>query len=538
MEPKELAEMTIKLKRVAMELVSFWRSGAGKWYNLTHDDASAKMFFRMRFRLIRQFADGEQMTVPKEAFSIPFSELDEVRSLLESMANAARAAMRRGMMRPGAPMQQAQGPQAQQAQQMQPQQAQQMPQQGQSQAQAAQISPPQQIPQQQARAQPQAQAQAQPQSQPQPTPLNAANLEKNSQALNKSSQKAAAKASQAPPAPTTAQPPFPFGATSPHGNPAYASKPKDLNLQLPTSRKKPKLTGSQPAQPSQAATPSPQMSKNGSPDMRRAQVQPKPTFVCTDKDCEMTTVEFPTEQALQYHVEEEHIKPKADPLKYVTESAALVLGLDPDGSVRSKDVKMSEVAPAMSLSTSRQGQTPGNMGSTPMSQDGTVMKRSASALQQEIKTGIMQTGATPKTEGSVPMLPVDPWAGSTIDPQTLLQSFGFENGLPNITGEAMMYASLTPNDTPDSAKDSGASEPNSDISDTAALEIDVNWRNLETDFAFELQASLNRNLSNEASLDPALLADPSNTLYTDWDDMNTDFSKPYQHDMSYYSMAI
>lgn len=442
---------------------------------------------------MKQFADGEPMKILKEKFSINSAEIDQARAMLESMAKDLAASMYgRGMVKPGQ-----QGPQGQGA--------------GQNQAAQAQQAQPQQAQQQN--------------QQSQPAPLNAANLEKNSQAL-KNQQKSTGKGAQAPPAPTASQPPFPFGASSPHGNPSYIGKPKDMNLQLPSSRKKQKVSGQQPGQTPQGATPSPKTAKNASPEMRR-QEPPKPVFLCNEPECEVASFGFASEQALQHHVEEEHTKPREDPLKFVKENLALALGLGSDG-VPKKDQKAADGATAMSASASKQGQTPKNVAGTPMSQD-TAMKRSGSALSKGMDTKSKLDSTIPKQ--SMPGV----WAGCTIDPQALLTNLGFENGLPNIVSDANLYRSLTPKDTPESSKDSGSSEPNSDISEGVTLEIDVDWQAFDNDLLLDLN---NTSLGGDfGSLDPTLLLDPPSRHAPDWDDVDVDFSKPFQLDMSMYSMG-
>ncbi|PTB46245.1 hypothetical protein M441DRAFT_128525 [Trichoderma asperellum CBS 433.97] len=509
MGPEEYAETAAKLKRIVQDMSKVGR-GLSKWYSLTQDDARAKMFFRTRLRLIKQHVDGEKMEIIKDAFSIRSSELDQARAMLESMAKDLAASVAGGRhLKPGSQTQ------AQPLSQQQMQQAQQK----------NQLT--------------------------QPAPLNAANLEKNAQAMNKlnQQQKQANKAGQVPPpAPTSAQPPFPFGAaTSPDGNPTYMSKPKEINLQLPPARKKPRLTNSGPS--SQVATPSPQISKNASPDIQRQQGPPKPLHLCTEPDCDQSISGFPSKQALQHHIDEEHTKPKADPYKFVGESLAEALGLELDGTIK-KEQK--EGAQAMSLSTSKQGQSSGNLVGTPMSVDGTGMKRSASAMSkaQDVKAGVKldataKAGDGKQVNGTAMLVnATDPWANSTIDPQTLLQNLGFENGLPNIVNEANMYRSFTPKDTPESSKD-GASEPNSDISEGAALDIDMNWHTLDNDVLMDFtNACINGEMDSTenlkaavANIDPTLLlAGPPGV--PDWDEIQVDFTKPFELDMSLYSLDV
>lgn len=455
------------------------------------------------------------MEVVKDAFSIRSSELDQARAMLESMAKDLAASVAGGRhIKPGG---------------------------GQAQAQSQPLS------QQQTQ-------QAQQKNLTQPAPLNAANLEKNAQAMNKlSQQKQANKAGQVPPpAPTTAQPPFPFGtATSPDGHPTYMSKPKEINLQLPASRKKQKLANSGPS--SQVATPSPQISKNVSPDMQRTQGPPKPVHLCTEPDCDQAAFGFPSKQALQHHIDEEHTKPRADPVKFVQENLAEALGLEPDGTIK-KEQKLAEGAQAMSLSASKQGQSSGNLVGTPMSVDGTSMKRSASVASkaQDVKAGVKLDATAKASDGkqingaSMLVTATDPWANSTIDPQTLLQNLGFENGLPNIINEANMYRSFTPKDTPESSKD-GASEPNSDISEGAALDIEMNWATLDNESLMNFtNACINGEMDSREKLqaalenvDPTLLLAGSRGV-PDWDSIQTDFDKPFEMDLGngLYSLGL
>lgn len=458
------------------------------------------------------------MNVLKDTFSIRAAEIDQARAMLESMAkDLAASVYGRGMMKSNSQQATPQNQNVQLAQQQQAQQQAQLQQQAQ---------------QQQAQQQ-QQQAQGNP-----PAPLNAANLEKNTQALTKANQKAAGKGNQTPVAPTTAQPPFQFGASSPHGNPSYVGKPKDMNLQIP-ARKKQKVTGQTP----QGATPSPQISKKSSPEMRRAsesQAPPKPLFVCNEPDCDMSTAGFATEQALQAHIQEEHTKPKEDPMKFVQESLALSLGLEPDGTLKKE--KLQEPAPAMSVTNSKQGQTPATLGATPMSAD-VKLPAGSMGKPQDGKGGI-KSETTLKLVDAKPLetVPaVDPWSNSTIDPQSLMSNLGLENGgFRNVIGDLNVYRSLTPNDTPESSKDSGSSEPNSDISEGVSLEIDFGWHDVGgRDLLLDMNStSLSGTLGSMdgVDIDTSLFIDPSSGPPPDWDDYHVDFNKPFELDTSFYSM--
>jgi hypothetical protein len=436
------------------------------------------------------------MSVLKNKFSIRSLEIDQARTMLESMAKDLAASMYAARNKTMAKQQPT--PQAQTAQLVQPQH---------------------QTPQNQQPTQVQG---------GQTAPVEAENLRRNSQA-QVTTPKEGNKGSKAPPAPTTSQPPFQF-------------KPKEINLQLPPSRKKQKTTGQTP----QGATPSPQISKKASPDLRRtseSQVPSKPVLLCKEPECEFSTTGYSTEQALQQHIHEEHTKPREDPLKFVQENLALALGLEPDGSARRDQ---GAEAAAMSLTNSKQGQTPVTMAATPASIDG-GMKRSASSMgkPQDNKAGI-KAGTTPRladakvTDTTV----IDPWANATIDTEMLVNNLGIEGRYgfydnPYQDYNALSY--LTPRDTPESAKDTGSSEPNSDIPEGASLDINLDWYNVDTDLLLNMTTNLDGNggPGNEmTSMDPSLLFEQSSLQEPDWSDVKMDFSKPFHFDTSqYYHMA-
>lgn len=295
------------------------------------------------------------------------------------------------------------------------------------------------------------QARAEQQEQPAPAPLNAANLEKNTQALK--NQKAANKGAKAPSAPTTTQPPFQIGASSPHGNPNYIGKAKDMNLKLP-AKKKAKLDN-QAGQKSQTATPSPHVATKTPPvpQQQKSQEPPKPAVQCQDPECVQSIESYPTEEALQRHIQEEHVKPRQDPVKFLAENLALSLGLEPNGTPK-KDQKQT-LPPPMSRGPSKQGAS--SLG-TPKSEPGS-MNRSAS----------MQSKVDIKTK-SAPMSPK-----AAFNAQAVFTKLGFPNGISPNAWDASVLRSLTPKDTPESAKDSGASEPNTELFDMPIQDYAVNW---------------------------------------------------------------
>ncbi|KAF9770736.1 hypothetical protein IL306_011659, partial [Fusarium sp. DS 682] len=142
----------------------------------------------------------------------------------------------------------------------------------------------------------------------------------------------------------------------------------------------------------QGATPSPQISKKGSPELRRtsdSQVPPKPVLTCKEPECEFSTTEYSTEKALQQHIYEEHTKPWEDPLKFAQENLALALGLEPDGTVKREP---GAKATMMSLTNSKQGQTPVTMAATP---DDYYLRQLATNTQFYVGSLVAPAGHSP-----------------------------------------------------------------------------------------------------------------------------------------------
>jgi hypothetical protein len=522
MSQQEYQETADKLKKIVVDMSKIGR-GLSRWYGLTRDDQRAKMFFRtvslrlvvswmactnpeQRWRILKQFSDGEKMSVPKSVFTMRAVEIDQARNMLESMAkDLAASVYARGLNNPNR--------------------------QATPHNQNAQAAQPQQPFSQQQQPQPQPDQPTQPPG-GQAAPANAENGRRNSQPQN-TTPKGGNKGSRAPEAPTSARPPFQL---PPHGNPTYVAPSKELNLQLPTARKKQK-TGQTP----QGATPSPKISKKGSPELRRTsetQLPPKPVFLCKEPECEFSTTGYSTEQALQQHVYEEHTKPREDPLKFAQENLALALGLEPDGTIKREP---GTEAAAMSLTNSKQGQTPVTMAATPVSITDAGMKRSASSMgKPQDKTGL-KAGTTPKMADikAAESTAVDPWANATIDTEMLVNNLGVERGYgfydnPYYDLNALSY--LTPRDTPDSVKDTGSSEPNSDLPEGAAIDVNMDWHNMDTDLLLNMTNTLDA--SGVMGIDPAALFDPPSLQEPDWDDVKMDFSKPFQFDTSqHYYMA-
>ena len=454
-----------------------------------------------RYRLCQQLDQDKNV---KEKVTVSFQELDQVQNMLSSIGSDFKRKFPGHMKKPGAQFQ----PQNPQYTPMQQQQSQQAHQQRLSQQAAA------------------PNAQAAQQAQSQPAPLSTENLQIH-QKMSKNHQIAANKSSQPPTGPTPAQATFQIGGASPHGEPTYANKPTitQESLHLPPRKRAKKDAASL----HQAQAASPQLGKAQSPDLRKQMPQEvkapqKTSFVCPYSGCEMQTIGFEDERSLKTHVIDEHDKPNQDPIKFAFNCLGEALGLEPSG----QDKNASPTAQA----GPKAGQLPikTEVSSTPMSREASSMKRQGSG-----NAGGKAAEATPgKAEVSSDMtmskLPKDPWAGATIDPQTISSIFkplsGAGNGAisdPSLT----LYRSLTPNDTPESIKDSGSSEPNSDISESANLEIDVAINNLvDPDMISDL------NLVNLGAIEDAEneQSNFSKSLFSDippLDDVTLDFSKPF-----------
>lgn len=497
MQPAEKQEVSAKITRIAADMAKLGRA-IGKWYAIARDENRTRLFFRHRLRLLAQFQDGEKMQALKDTFSISSRELDQIRGVLETMTKDLAAFYGKPMGRPnqaGAP--------------------------GQAQAPAQQGQPPA--------------------PQPQQTGAQA----------NKMHQRSNSKSGQAPAAPTSAQPPFAFGASSPHGQPSYVGKPTvtQENLQLPPPKKARKNGPQANASPSvSAATASPHV-KPPSPEAKRQQVPPppKPLFVCPEPDCDSHNTGFATEEARQAHIDQEHIKPYQEPFKFFEENLAVSLGLDSEGHSKTppkssgQDGSQQLFAPSMTTTLSKQGQTPmikPDLAATPMSRAASMNRQPSATKANEIAKStpgkaVGKIENTPKIV-EVPQVQLldDPWAGSTIDPQNLFAQFNFDPAAGGVISDLSLYRSVTPNDTPESSKDSGVSEPNSDISEGAALEIDMNYQFGETGLLLDMDS-----FNIEGSIDPEALMmnDPSFSNVPPLD-YTMDFDKPFSLDMSLYSM--
>lgn len=314
------------------------------------------------------------------------------------------------------------------------------------------------------------------QQQPQPTPRpaaapqpNEANNAKLAQGQNKLPQRPNSRGVQPPAAPTSSQPPFSFGAQSPDGKPVWAAPAQvtQEKLQIPqTKRRKTGPQTSSPAGTSQNA--SPQTMKATSPELKKQEpkaVPKQPTFPCTEPGCEMGGPTFDSDALRKKHIEEFHVVPFQDPIKYLQQIESEIEEHRNQGGAEGE------------MPTSHEGST---------KQQGGVAGAPAT---QGTKPNDNNAAGGPKPAGNDMIVQVamelpqqqiaDDFAlgSGTIDPQNLFApAFSFTPAYGGVISNPNIYRSATPNeDTPESSKDSGASEPNSDINEASYLDIDINF---------------------------------------------------------------
>ena len=416
------------------------------------------------------------------------------------------------------------------------------------------------------------QAQAQHSAAPAPThaPLSTENLKAQNAALNnkgqqqtqpqqqQQQQKTAAKSTQAQEqaAQTAAtQPQFQIGATSPHGQPNFMNKAKDMNLHIPP-KKRAKFNHQQNQQQGGAAgrqQPSPHATKATAPETKKQEVKaptPKPIFPCLEKDCDSI---FPNDEAREAHSQAEHIQPRENPFKFFKENLASTLGVDLEGNALEAST-VSQGTPqvgasAMSTTQSRQGQTPASFAGTPMSR-GPSMNRSASGSKApapraggKVKEECVKAGNGKEgSENSLRPGPTpDPFA-HCINPQTLFTGIpGFESVGGGAFTDPNVYLALTPNDTPESSKDSGSSEPNTDLPEFTGADLEMQWQPLDDGFMMDVTNINMHSLGTGeiGDLEKSLLSDSLNTVPGNeivWDEVKVDWDKPFTLDDQLYSM--
>ncbi|KAG8161413.1 hypothetical protein KVR01_008400 [Diaporthe batatas] len=445
MTPDMRNQLAVGIGKISQEINKYSKA-INPWFRATRDEARLRAFLRTRMRVMNQYHsnnNNKESSTLKDNLTMTMQDISQAQALCQSI-HKDLASIQRGA-RP--------------------------PQPG-----GAATSQPAVPPQQPQQAQ-QPQRTDQPGSNQVPTPLNEANLAKQTQALNKAHQRSNSKSGQPPAAPTSSQPPFPLGAASPDGKPLWvASTPlTQEKLQLPSARKKIKTANGQASSPAVSSQNASPQTKVTSPDLKKKEPKPapKPAFICTEPGCEMTETGFPTEEARKQHHQEVHVLPYEDPQQFMQQSFAAAFGLDEQGQPKPQPQAATEEAAPMSRETSvkQQGATQGARAGDnkaavagPKPGDKSVSEQAASGFQ--------------------PSQAVDPLVNTTIDPQSLMAPMMhlFDPAAGGVISDMTLYQSTTPpEDTPESSasKDSGSSEPNSDIPETANLEIDMNWQNFD-----------------------------------------------------------
>lgn len=245
----------------------------------------------------------------------------------------------------------------------------------------------------------------------------------------------------------------------------------------------PAVPGSQNASPQTKVT-SPELKKHEPKAVPKA-----PTFQCTVADCEAGAPSFPTDALRKKHMEEFHTLPFQNPEKFLEQS--LFEAFDDVIPVNT------DAAPEKStvVSTKQEESAPG-----------------VQSVKQEDKAG-----ATPKVAPGQPAVELQQQSsmadsvGGTIDPQNLLAPLVPDIGVmvPGIIHDLSFYRSTTPpEDTPESSKDSGVSDPNSDIPEASALDIEMSFQPFD-DTMFE-----SLNFGNEP-LQPETITDDMLVNYDD-----------------------
>lgn len=219
-----------------------------------------------------------------------------------------------------------------------------------------------------------------PSGQPTMTPLNATNLQALQQQEEALQRARRAQNQAVPAAPTVAQPPFPLGAPSPQGVPhAYGPggfSPDKLKLP-PSKRRKQSHAGATttPTTPGPGAQAKPEASKPSDVEVK--------SFTCSVPECEYHSKGFPSQAALDKHIEESHKAEEQieDPLQYALDSFKSAL-VEPAKEKEKSEAKATSKPPAA-----------------------VDVQRAAakSATGPNVKQEIKAEGATPATAGTTPM---------------------------------------------------------------------------------------------------------------------------------------
>lgn len=296
---------------------------------------------------------------------------------------------------------------------------------------------------------PQATPMSQSGSQGSSVPLNASNLHQLEQ--QEAAIQRAKRAQPVPPAPTSLQPPFPLGATSPQGIPRAYGPPQVTkeNLVLPKPKKRKQNPPSNEPTPKAAhqQTPKSQAQVKTPVNAKKPAPAINTLFKCPIPECPFYVRGFPTQAALDGHVQGNHKpeEPVSNPLDFAIESYRIGLGIDK----LEKDQAASGHEPKPTLQQQQQtGKTAGlgklkQEGGTRPSTPGTAHigkavgytpTKSASASSMQPKPSQMSNGreqaglkgAADKDDksGGSAVKTKDPWEDSPISLEMIRSTFG------------------------------------------------------------------------------------------------------------------
>lgn len=346
---------------------------------------------------------------------------------------------------------------------------------------------------------------------------NEANAAKPTQVHNKLPQRPNSRGVQPPAAPTSSQPPFSFGAQSPDGKPIWAgpSNVTQEKLQIPQQKRRKTGPGPQTSSPAgNSQNASPQTTKATSPELKKQEpkaVPKQPTFPCTVTDCEMGGPTFDSDAARKKHIEDFHVQPFENPLQFLEQCELEV------------QEHLHQTRPDEGMPMSNEG---------PMEQQGSSTggptTQGAKTTDNAVNGGLKPSDNGLAAQAALELPPQQiaddfGFGSGTINPQSLFApAFSLDPAYGGVISNPSIYRSTTPNeDTPESSKDSGTSEPNSDINEAAALDIDINFAEYDDGML------VNLNFGNDT--------DPSYETITDDMLVNMDSVKSFQPlDMSLY----
>jgi hypothetical protein len=294
-----------------------------------------------------------------------------------------------------------------------------------------------------------------------------------------------------------------------------------------------------------SANASPQVNKLSSPEMskkpataepRQGQTRAPPQFLCTDQSCEFNSIGFPTEDARHKHINEEHIKPAEDPLKFAEDSLAEALNLDPSGNAKKIPTAGGNMQSPGDTSKQAQTNSMKRQGSTAGSKPTDLIKTIAGkAGTPKPDSGLKYVDNTTPVAAASGGTVAGEATGTTIDPQDLFFGVGgLEMGGGGAISNMSVYRAITPNDTPESSKDSLLSEPNSDLSEGVAI-------NVTLDMGFDIWDPFTRgqyidpDVTNLGYGDIDNLPSGAYPSFT-WDEVQPDFGKAFSLDTTMYSL--